>query len=1386
MRTPRCATVLGAVAAVAVVLGCVAPACAAAAAEPLGCGGFVRLSEAFRARGSADLSAVRVELRRGSTVTFATECSPAGYFFLPAYEPGEYTVAVDAAAGYAFDTAAQRVTLGAGAAPADALAFTVTGFTVAGALAAPVATRVELRDAATGAAVATATADAATGAFAFAGVLPGAYVAAPVHDGWSFAPAEAAVDATGRVPATLNVPARFAVTGYDVRGAVERDGKTAPELVFALYRDAGSADNSARDTATANGNKKDNSGREKHDSPAEKTATKETSEKPALTQLCGEGSLKREEVTGLEETEAAQGLRAAAFVCAVRSRAADGAFVLRNVAPGAYVLAAHRADADGTAYDVAPARVSLTVDADAVALDARFRVTGLRVAGTVAAPDGHPLAGVTLTARARGSRAPAATAVSDAAGRYRLAGVRAGAVLDVDARAPEDAFIFAPLRAVTVAPGAAALRPLRALGTRVSGRVAPRARAASTPGALALPCTLAVLDAAGARVSTVITARDGTFATHLPDGTYTLRVVRTDRGGSSDGSAPQPVPGAPADAHITVASAPVADVVLRQETFTYSGTVRFMQACPRSLRVYLTPIANNGDSNSNANNAGEARDVLVEPEGGNTEATVGTFTFEDVPAGAYEVSVVAPGTGKGAARGALCFAQERYNVTVARAPAPPTVVFAQMGYRVTLAAPVPVADVALTCAADPGLLLHQPLHGAPVALCVSTPGRWRAAPSDPFARFDRAEYDVYAAPEPSPVATATFVPVAYRVRGTVQLAPSVPPALLPRVSVVGTVSNTTTTAKSKNGKNSKNSKDGSTTKEKPLEVDTEIGEEPEHERELYYAAWLRVGERATFAFKGPEGVVFYPSQHRVTLRAASDATARLPLVAARPEVVLRGRVEPPTAGVQVTVLREDASGDASGDASASEGTVVAQTETDAEGRYVVRGLRDDVRYRELFAAPGLALEAVAPRAQAADELVVAAVRRAALTVRVRGAADGAPVAGVLVALSGGAPDAPYHASAATGADGTLTTGELAPGEYYARPLLKEYAFAPPAAAVAVARGAAPVVDFAATRTAYSVFGRVVRLDQHPTAGLTVVASPVVDDTTESSSNGASTATAVAEQAITDENGAYRIRGLVPGVRYTVRLDLAAHQQDEENGSENKTTAFAGYAFPGERTVVMGAEDVHKQGFVAVPLTRGAAAQVLGHVAAADTRALAQMEAVLSCNGSAVQVVPLARLPVFGFAGLRAGAYDVALRQTAAPGAKQAVRCTAQPAHVAVTLARAAVAEVRFTVACADDEGAVGTVGTARTAHRTTSVWSLVAIAVAGAMLARYERVVAVALDVFGRAQQWVAEHRGAKQPQNRKSGRKPLQQSRGALAQPMTAEDRAASFLPEHLLKKKK
>eukprot|EP00741_Cyanophora_paradoxa_P017416 tig00020965_g16825.t1 len=75
---------------------------------------------------------------------------------------------------------------------------------------------------------------------------------------------------------------------------------------------------------------------------------------------------------------------------------------------------------------------------------------------------------------------------------------------------------------------------------------------------------------------------------------------------------------------------------------------------------------------------------------------------------------------------------------------------------------------------------------------------------------------------------------------------------------------------------------------------------------------------------------------------------------------------------------------------------------------------------------------------------------------------GEGVSGVLLSLSSRG----FRSNNVTLAGGQLTFLNLAPGEYYLKPALKEYVFTPAAATITVGQGEAKTASFAASRTQY--------------------------------------------------------------------------------------------------------------------------------------------------------------------------------------------------------------------------------------------------------------------------------------------------------------------------------
>ena len=98
--------------------------------------------------------------------------------------------------------------------------------------------------------------------------------------------------------------------------------------------------------------------------------------------------------------------------------------------------------------------------------------------------------------------------------------------------------------------------------------------------------------------------------------------------------------------------------------------------------------------------------------------------------------------------------------------------------------------------------------------------------------------------------------------------------------------------------------------------------------------------------------------------------------------------------------------------------------------------------------------------------------------------QGKAIDGVLVSLS--APS--MRSSALTDGDGHVAFTNLLPDTYYLQPLLKEYEFTPAHQMVRVAEGNVVEQTFVAVRHAYSVFGRLAKLNGEPFSGVAVHAT----------------------------------------------------------------------------------------------------------------------------------------------------------------------------------------------------------------------------------------------------------------------------------------------------------
>ncbi|XP_066603277.1 BOS complex subunit NOMO3 isoform X2 [Prorops nasuta] len=218
--------------------------------------------------------------------------------------------------------------------------------------------------------------------------------------------------------------------------------------------------------------------------------------------------------------------------------------------------------------------------------------------------------------------------------------------------------------------------------------------------------------------------------------------------------------------------------------------------------------------------------------------------------------------------------------------------------------------------------------------------------------------------------------------------------------------------------------------------------------------------------------------------------------------IISGKISPPLEGVTVQIFGVDKE------------FPVHTLVTQKEGTYNIGPLDGKIDYSVTAEKEGFVI--AGPNTNG----VFLAHKLAEVIVHVSDQADKSALQGVLLSLSGGQN---YRKNSITGEDGKLIFNSLSPGEYYLRPMMKEYRFEPPSKMIKVAEGATVRVDLSGKRIAFSAYGIVTSLNGQPETGLLVEAQ------------GQGNCSSYQEEATTEDTGNFRIRGLQPFCIYIIRL-----------------------------------------------------------------------------------------------------------------------------------------------------------------------------------------------------------------------------------------------------------
>lgn len=279
-----------------------------------------------------------------------------------------------------------------------------------------------------------------------------------------------------------------------------------------------------------------------------------------------------------------------------------------------------------------------------------------------------------------------------------------------------------------------------------------------------------------------------------------------------------------------------------------------------------------------------------------------------------------------------------------------------------------------------------------------------------------------------------------------------------------------------------------------------------------YSTWANLGEKLIFVPLDSRNdrkkkILFYPTQHHM-LVSNDGCQASIPSFSGRLGLYIEGSVSPSLSGVHIRIVAAEDSHVST----LRKGDLVVETSTGTDGSFVGGPLYDDITYDVEATKPGYHLKRLGPHFFSCQKL-------SQISVHVYSKDDASmPIPSVLLSLSG---DDGYRNNSISGTGGYFLFDNLFPGNFYLRPLLKEYAFSPPTQAIELGSGESREIVFKATRVAYSAMGTVTLLSGQPKEGVSVEA--------RSESKG------YYEETVTDSSGNYRLRGLVPDTTYVIKV-----------------------------------------------------------------------------------------------------------------------------------------------------------------------------------------------------------------------------------------------------------
>ncbi|XP_034542714.1 LOW QUALITY PROTEIN: nodal modulator 1 [Notolabrus celidotus] len=820
-----------------------------------------------------------------------------------------------------------------------------------------------------------------------------------------------------------------------------------------------------------------------------------------VTFLLYSATVKREDVSGCNSSPvegADSGDSSLVYLCSALSRD-DGTFIFPSLASGEYtVVPFYRGER--ITFDVAPSRMNFNVEHSSLKLEPIFRVMGFSVTGRVLNSvdgEGVPDASVSLNNQIK--------VISKEDGSFRLENMTAGTYT---IRVSKELMFFEPIT-VKIAPNTPQLPDIITAGFSVCGQISISRLPEGMKQQGRYKVTLTHRDQDKSSSKTIDSDPQGAFCFQAKPGDYSIHVMLPEMEVKA-GLALQPQA-----LEVSLVDRPLTDLLFTQFMASVSGKVYCLASCD-DLSVTLQPVSRQGERRSVALSGGG--DTL-------------SFTFDDVLPGKYKVSI---------SHEEWCWKHKSLEVEVLDSDVL-GVEFRQIGYILRCSLSHAITLEFFQDGSKPENVGMYNLSKGVNRFCLSKPGVYKVTPRS----CHQFEQDFYTYDTSAPsiltltavrhhmtglITTDKLLDVTITIKSSIESEPAL--VLGPLRSMEEQRQEQQLMeirARQQERERRAAEEDGGARDDSPpIQERADELTGPFH---FDFSYWARAGEKITVTPSSKE-LLFYPPEVEATITGES-CPGRLVEIAGRAGLFLEGSVSPELQGVEISISEKGTT--------APFTTVV----TNEMGAYSVGPLHSDRQYDISASKEGFVLSPVEGTQGDFKAFALAGV-----TFKIK-SEDGHPLSGVLLSLSGGQ----FRSNLLTQDTGLLTFNNLSPGQYYFKPMMKEFRFEPASQMITVEEGQNLSIDITGVKTAYSCYGAVQSLSGDAERDVAVEAV------------GQGECSIYSEDTVTDEEGRFRLRGLLPSCKYLIQLRAEGNDHIER-------------ALPQHRAIEVGSNDIEGVNIIA--------------------------------------------------------------------------------------------------------------------------------------------------------------------------------------------------------------